>query len=93
MHIGILYVDFFIPDAQSLKQKRMVVKRIKDKVRSQFNVSVAELDGQDKWQTATLGFSMIGNDQRYINGALDNVLSFVSRNHAAEVCTHSIEFC
>ena len=69
-HIGLLYVDLFIPDAQSLKDKRQALKSLKDKVRNQFNVSVAELDGQDKWQVATLGFVMLGNDNRYIDGNL-----------------------
>ena len=91
-HIGILYVDLFIGAAQSLKEKRMVLKRIKDRVRNQFNVSVAELDNHDKWQMSTLGFVMIGTDNRYINGALDSILSFIGRFHDVEICEHEIEF-
>lgn len=91
-HIGILYVELFMNGPQSLKEKRMILKSIKDKVRQQFNVSVAELGNQDKWQAATLGFCMIGNDNRYIDGVLNNILSFLRSNSLAEVVDHQIEF-
>ncbi len=92
-HIGVLLVSLHIPQAQSLKDKRMVVRSIKDKVRAHHNVSVAELDGQDKWQTATLGFAAISSDQRYLDGQLSDVLSLIERHSAgALVCEHKIEF-
>ena len=91
-HLAILYIDFFIPQAQSLKDKRMVLKSLKDKVRNQFNVSVAELDGQDKWQVSTFAFAMIGNDNRYIEGTLQNILSLTESYHGLEICNHEIEF-
>lgn len=91
-HFGILYIDIFMPAAQSLKDKRMVLKSLKDRVRNQFNVSVAELDTEDKWQTATLAFAMIGNDNRYIDSTLQNLLSFVEGHNGLEICEHQIEF-
>ncbi len=91
-HIGVLCLNVFIPAAQSLKEKRMVLKSLKDRVRNQFNVSVAQLDGQDKWQTATLGFVMIGNDKVYIDTTLQNVLSLVDSYRALEVCESRLEF-
>jgi len=92
-HIGVLKVRIIIPEAQSLKNKRSVLKRIKDKTRNTFNVSVAELDGEDKWQVATLGFCMIGRDNRYIDSILQNILYFLDGNHSIEICEHEIEFC
>lgn len=92
VHLGILYVDLFISDSESLKDKRMVVRRLKDKVRANFNVSVAELDGHDKWQVATLGFAMIGIDHSYIKGALEKILSLIYSYHAVEICSQEIEF-
>ena len=91
-HFGLLTVDLFIPASQSLKNKRQVLKSLKDKIRSRFNVSVAELDRQDKWQTATLGFCMLGTDRRYINGGLEKILVLVQNHYAAEVSDHQIEF-
>ena len=91
-HIGVLSVSIHIPAAQSLKQKRFVLKSLKDKVRNKFNVSVAELDGQDKWQVATLGFCMINNDHRHIDSCLQNILSSLYHFGGLEVCDHSIDF-
>ncbi len=91
-HLGVLHVRVFIGQAQSLKDKRMVLKSLKDRVRNQFSVSVAQLDGEDKWQTATLGFAMIGNDQKYIDSALQHVLSFVERCPGLDVCEQKLEF-
>ncbi len=92
-HVGVLLVFLHIPQAQSLKDKRVVLRSIKDKVRAHYNVSVAELDGQDKWQTTTLGFAAINCDQRYLEGQLNDVLSSVERHAAgALICEHKIEF-
>ena len=92
-HVGILLVSLHIPQAQSLKEKRMVVRSLKDKVRAHYNVCVAELDGQDKWQTATLGFAVINHDRRYLDGQLSAILSLIERHAAgALVCEHKIEF-
>ena len=91
-HIGVLYVRVFIAHARSLKDKRMVLKSLKDRIRVRHNVSVAELDGLDKWQTATLGFAMIGNDNRYINGALEDILCAVEGHNGLEVGEHRLEF-
>ncbi|MCA9400741.1 MAG: DUF503 domain-containing protein [Candidatus Omnitrophica bacterium] len=91
-HIGILYIYLFIPHAQSLKDKRSVLKRLKEKTRLKFNVSIAEIDFLDKWQRSLIGIVMIGNDQRFVNEALDNILKFVEAYHAAEVTEHSMEF-
>jgi len=92
-HIGILYVDLFIGEARSLKGKRMVLRRLKDRIRNRFNVSIAELNGHDKWQVCTLGFTMIGNDHRYVNAALQSVVSFIESDHAVEICGQNVEFC
>jgi uncharacterized protein YlxP (DUF503 family) len=92
VHFGILYVDLFIGAAQSLKQKRMVLRRLKDRTRQKFNASVAELGGQNKWQVSTLGIAMVGPDKRYIDASLQHVLSFIDSYHAVEICQHDVEF-
>ena len=91
-HIGVLMINFFIPSAQSLKNKRMVLKSLKDKVRLKFNVSIAELDQDDKWQAATCGVSMIGNDQRYLDSCLQNILTYIESMNAVEITDQEIEF-
>ena len=91
-HIGVLLFSLFIPAAHSLKEKRMVLKSLKDKVRLKFNVSIAELDRDDKWQLATCGISMIGNDQRYIDSCLQHILQYLESINGAEISDHHIEF-
>ena len=91
-HIGVLIVSIHIPAAQSLKDKRMVLRSVKAQVANKFNVSVSELDQQDKWQVAILGFAMISNDNRLVDAVLQNILSFLQTFATLEVCEHAINF-
>lgn len=89
--LGVLLVSIHIPSAQSLKDKRMVMRSVRERVKSRFNVSVAELDGQDKWQTATFGFAMIGTDNRLIDSSLQKVLNYIESFGTFYVCDHRVE--
>lgn len=91
-HIGLLTVAVFIPQSQSLKDKRQSIRSIKDRARAHFNVSVAELGELDKWQTATLGFVAIGNDNRYVDGILQNVLAMIETYPELHVTEKCLEF-
>ena len=73
MIIGVLEITISIPHANSLKEKRKVIKSVKDRLRNNFNVSVAEVDNQDIWKTATLGVAVISGDTAYANGVLSRV--------------------
>jgi uncharacterized protein len=83
MVIGILEIILYLPESHSLKDKRQVVKSIKDKVRQRFNVAIAETDDLDLWQKARLGVCTLGNDRRQVNGRLDQVTNFVERLQVA----------
>ena len=92
-HLGLLTVDLYINTSpQSLKEKRMVIKPLKDKIRQTFNVSVSELDSQDKWQVATLGMVMIGPDHHYIDSCLQNLLKLIEGYHPVDITHHQIEY-
>lgn len=91
-HIGYLTITVFIPQSQSLKDKRHYLKSIKDKAKNQFNVSVAELGDLDKWQTATIGFVAIGNDNRYVDGILQGVIRLVETYPEVEITESHLEF-
>jgi uncharacterized protein YlxP (DUF503 family) len=91
-HVGLLTVNLFLGACQSLKDKRMVVKSLKDKAAARFNVSVAELDGQDKWQVASLGFAIVGADSRYVEQSLQSIVSMIEDNYEVEITDHEIEF-
>lgn len=91
MHIGACTLYLRLPESRSLKEKRRAIKGIKDRVRSKFNVSIAEIDGLDKWQWATLGIACVSNDVRVANSIVSNVVSFISGMHTAELVDYEIE--
>jgi len=77
MTVGIARLTLFIPDSHSLKEKRMVLRRIKDRARAKFNLAIAEVEDNDVWQRAVLGLAVVGNDGRFVGSALDEVIRFV----------------
>ena len=82
MKIGVLRIEIHIAGARSLKEKRRVLRSLKDRLFNEFNVSVAEVDEQDKWQLAVLGIATVGTDRRFVESVLDKVLEFIYRNPA-----------
>ena len=91
MHIGVCTLNLRLLGNHSLKGKRRAIKSIKDRVRSKFNVSIAEVDRLDKWQWATLGVACVSNDTRFVNSVLSNVVNFISGIHLAELVDYEIE--
>jgi hypothetical protein len=91
MIVGAAVVELHVHGSQSLKQKRGVVRSIVQRVRNRFNVSIAEIGGQDTWQRALLGIAATGNDHRYVRGLLDRSLAFVEDLHLAEVIGSDVE--
>ncbi|MEE9555223.1 MAG: DUF503 domain-containing protein [candidate division Zixibacteria bacterium] len=77
MVVGVLEIVIAIPGARSLKEKRKVVKSLKDRLRNNFNISVAEIANQDIWQTATLGVAVVSGDMAYANGVLSRIQDMV----------------
>jgi uncharacterized protein YlxP (DUF503 family) len=70
MPVGVLVVEVHLPYAESLKDRRMVVQGLKDRLRRKFNVSVAEIGDSELWQRATVGIAAISGDREYLNGLL-----------------------
>ena len=91
MIVGAALVEIHVHGSQSLKQKRGVVRSISKRLRNRFNVSVAEVGGQDTWQWATIGLCAAGNDRPYVRGLLEKALAFVEDLHLAEVTGSDVE--
>jgi uncharacterized protein YlxP (DUF503 family) len=91
MIVGAAVVEIHVHGSQSLKQKRGVVRSIIRRVRNRFNLSVAEVGGQDTWQRAVLGFAAAGSDAKTIRGLLERTLEFVEQLHLAEVLSSDVE--
>lgn len=90
--IATLVTDLHIPASNSLKSKRRVLKSLKDRIRSQFNVSVSEIGAYDKWQRSVFGVCVIGNERPYLDGTLQRILSLIDTVDAVEIIDHQIEF-
>ncbi len=71
MVVGILRLTLHVQGASSLKDKRQVVRKVVDRLRSRFNVSVAEVGENDVWQRAVIGIAAVSNDHSFVNEVLD----------------------
>jgi uncharacterized protein YlxP (DUF503 family) len=91
MIIGTGIIELWIAESHSLKDKRAVLRRILKRAQNEFNVSIAEVGDNDQWRRAKVGFAMVGNDQRFINGKIDHLLNFIEKMQVAEVIHSRIE--
>lgn len=93
--IAHLTLEIRIEGAHSLKDKRQVVRAVKDGLRTRFNVAVAEIDPSDAWQRATLGVVSISSSRDYLDGLMRNVESFATRvanNAGGEITDSFVDF-
>jgi len=88
--IGAFEVRLKVMGAQSLKEKRKVLKSLKDRF-SRMNISIAEVDDQDKWQAATIGIALVSNDAGYVNSAIDKIAKSLSELPAVEIINSKVE--
>lgn len=77
MNVGVCKLTLRLPENQNLKGKRRVVKSLCERIRIKFNVGIAEVDNNDKWQVATLGITCVSNSNRQVEQALDQVISYI----------------
>ena len=91
MLIGTLIFELYLPGSSSLKEKRIILKSIKDRIRNQFNVSVAEIEFHDKWQRCGLGIVCISNNRRHLDSILSKISMFFERESRVEILDESTE--
>jgi len=89
--IGLLTIELHFPEFHSLKEKRMVVKAIKDRLRSRFNAAVAEIGYQDLWQRALLAAVSISGERRVLESLLEAMARDVEQRHPPEWVQVAIE--
>jgi uncharacterized protein YlxP (DUF503 family) len=92
MVVGVCHLDLVLPQGSSLKGKRQVIKSLITRIRDKFNVSVSEVGGQDLWQRAHVGISLVGADKRFINSSLDKVIDYIEGLGLLEVVSVRMEF-
>ena len=91
MFIGSLQVELLIPDCTSLKEKRMVLSSMKQRLKNKFNISVAELDHQDLWQRASLGIVAVSSEKQHVRSTMDKILNFIDDLDRSQVVDFQIE--
>ena len=91
MVVGICSLVIYLPFCHSLKEKRRVLRSLKDRLRSRHNISIAEVNDQDEWTLATMGITAAGSDIPQINSLLDRVLNTLQDWREARLADHRIE--
>lgn len=91
MVLGVLQIEFQIPEARSLKDKRRVVKSLKDRIANGHNVSIAEVGLQDVHQQAMLAMAMVSNDKRYVESGLSKLVDLVRDVPQVNLLDYKIE--
>ena len=91
MIIGILVVELMLFESSSLKEKRLVIKSLKDRLKK-FNVSIAELAYQEKWQRSEIGVVMLGNEQKFVEKSLHQIFTYLDHSADYEIIKYSFDY-
>ncbi len=91
MLVGVCRIELFLSDGDSLKAKRMVLASLKGRIRSRFNVAVAEIANQDKWQRLSLGVALISTERKMIDATVSRVMSLIETDDRVEILEHLVE--
>jgi uncharacterized protein YlxP (DUF503 family) len=91
MIVGVCCVELYMRETRSLKAKRQILKSIITRVKNNFNVAIAEVDYQDKWQRATLGVAVVSTAHDHANGILSKVVNFIESLSLVDLLDYSIE--
>jgi uncharacterized protein len=77
MVVGVCRLTLMAPESHSLKEKRMVLRSIKDRTRLKFNVAIAEVASQDDWQECVLGFAVVANEKHFVQEMLEKIINYI----------------
>ncbi len=86
-------ITLVIPENNSLKGKRRVVKSLIERVRHKFDAAVAEVGDNDLWQKAKIGVALVGNDSQLLNSRLQQIMKFMENQYLAEIIDSQVELC
>jgi len=93
MIIAAACLTLIIPENDSLKGKRKVVKSLIEKVRHKFDAAVAEVGDNDLWQKAKIGIALVGNDSQLLESRLQQIMKFIENQYLTEIIDSQVEFC
>ena len=91
MTVGVLQLELSVGDAMSLKDKRRVIKSLKDRIAHGHNVSIAEVGALDEHRRSILGIAMVANDKSYVEGGLSKLVDFVRTVPSVDLVDYQID--
>jgi len=92
MIIGSRIFDLHIPGCRSLKEKRAVIKSLRERLRTRFNISVAEIEHQNLWQRSTIAIVAVNQSKAYIDGLFDKILTLIELEKRIVIINIETEF-
>ena len=94
MSVGLLLLDCYIPESQSLKDKRRILSSLSERLRRQFNIAIAEVEYQDQWQRAQLAIVLVNTNWRMLQSSMSKLTEYVDRDRRVEVTnTETRQLC
>jgi uncharacterized protein len=91
MVVGVSRVEVFMSENHSLKEKRQATKRIVEKTKGKFNISIAEIESTNLWQRATIGFAVVGSKTHHVNAAIENVHNYIESLYVGKIINTKTE--
>ena len=91
LKIGYCSLKFVLHGNQSLKDKRRIVRTIKDRLKNKFNISIAEVGDQNAKNNLHIGITAVSSDSRYLDGLMKQVINFIDNMYLADITEHHIE--
>ena len=93
MVVAVGEVQIHLPESRSLKDKRQVLKSVKERVRNRFNVSISEVDFADLWQRSTMAIAVVSTETTHADEVLAKAIEFIERDGRLQVLEVSVEYC
>lgn len=92
MHIGVCKIKLYLPECQSLKEKRRVLKSLIARLRNRFNIAIAEIEALDVHQSTVLGAVSVANDIKHVQRIVAQTVKFIEKNPSVVVVDYETEF-
>ena len=91
MLIGVCTVDLHLPESGSLKNKRLILKSLKDRIKKNFNVSISEIDHHDLWQRSLLGIAIVTTEVQFAHKVMAKVVDFIRSEPRVVLIDYEVE--
>ena len=91
MLVGLFQFELILPASDSLKAKRLVLKSLKTRLQNKFNISVAEVAHNEKWQRTLLGCAIVSNERKMIEQAFNQIFNVIDNEQQVEIVDHQME--